>query len=151
MFPGCRRFDGGLDALLREAVVTSAVADRQARTLEMELRLKAPIAPVDVASVEQAVAEEFGLSAVTIVPSYPQRTAPRKEGGAGRVILGKAPKKAPAVTPMREVELDLGRCTVQGEVFSVDHREIPKARAWVINFDMTDHTGSVHVSRFMRE
>ena len=151
MFPGCRRFDGGLDALLREAVVTSAVADRQARTLEMELRLKAPIAPVDVASVEQAVAEEFGLSAVTIVPSYPQRTAPRKESGAGRVILGKAPKKAPAVTPMREVELDLGRCTVQGEVFSVDHREIPKARAWVINFDMTDHTGSVHVSRFMRE
>ena len=61
MFPGCRRFDSGLDALLQEAVVTSAVADREARTLEMELRLKAPIAPIDVAAVEQAVAKKIDL------------------------------------------------------------------------------------------
>ena len=58
MFPGCRRFDGSLDALLQEAFVTSAVADREARTLELELRLTAPIPPVYVAAVEQAVAEE---------------------------------------------------------------------------------------------
>jgi DNA polymerase-3 subunit alpha (Gram-positive type) len=151
MFPGCRRFDGSLDALLQEAFVTSAVADREARTLELELRLTAPIPPVYVAAVEQAVAEEYCLSAVTVTPSYPKRTAPKKNDGTGKVILGKQPKKAPSITPMREVDLDLGHCTVQGEVFAVNHREIPKANAWVINFDMTDHTGSVHVSRFMRE
>ena len=151
MFPGCRRFDGSLDALLKEAAVTSAVADRQARTLELELRLKAPIAPVDVAAVEQAVAEEFGLASVTVTPIFPSRTVKRSSDGSGRVILGKPPKKAQPVTPMRDVELELGRCTVQGEVFAVNHREIPKAKAWVVSFDMTDHTGSVHVSRFMRE
>ena len=151
MFPGCRRFDGGLDALLQEAMVTSAIADRQARTLELKLRLKAPIAPVDVAAVEQAVAEEFDLSSVTVEASYPKRTGQRKDDGSGKVLFGRLPKKALSVTPMREVELDLGRCTVQGEVFAVEHREIPRANAWVISFDMTDHTGSVHVSRFMKE
>ena len=59
MFPGCRRFDGSLDALLQEAFVTSAVADREARTLELELRLTAPIPPVQDIPVTQDTLARF--------------------------------------------------------------------------------------------
>ena len=51
--------------------------------------------------------------------------------------------------PMAEVSLDLGAVTIEGRVFSVEHRELKKRNAWVINFDMTDNTGSVRINRFM--
>ena len=51
--------------------------------------------------------------------------------------------------PMEQVTLDLGTVTVEGRVFSVEHRELKKRNAWVINFDMTDNTGSVRINRFM--
>ena len=60
----------------------------------------------------------------------------------GKPILG-------ANTPMRDLNLDMGTVIVEGKVFAVDHKELKKRNAWVINFDMTDHTGSVRVSRFM--
>ena len=52
-------------------------------------------------------------------------------------------------TPMRELNLDMGTVTVEGRVFAIDHKELKKRNAWVINFDMTDNTGSVRINRFM--
>ena len=52
-------------------------------------------------------------------------------------------------TLMRDLNLDMGTVIVEGKVFSVDHKELKKRNAWVINFDMTDHTGSVRINRFM--
>jgi len=52
-------------------------------------------------------------------------------------------------TPMRELNLDMGTVIVEGRVFAVEHKELKKRNAWVINFDMTDHTGSVRINRFM--
>ena len=52
-------------------------------------------------------------------------------------------------TPMRDLNLDMGTVIVEGKVFAVDHKELKKRNAWVINFDMTDHTGSVRINRFM--
>ncbi len=52
-------------------------------------------------------------------------------------------------TPMRDLNLDMGTVVVEGKVFAVDHKELKKRNAWVINFDMTDHTGSVRINRFM--
>ncbi len=52
-------------------------------------------------------------------------------------------------TPMGQVNLDMGNVIVEGRVFSVEHKELKKRNAWVINFDMTDNTGSVRINRFM--
>ena len=52
-------------------------------------------------------------------------------------------------TPMQELDLNMGNVIVEGRVFAIDHRELPKRNAWVVKFDMTDNYGSVRVSRFM--
>ena len=62
-------------------------------------------------------------------------------------IYGKPFKGTP--TPMQELNLDMGSVIVEGKVFSVEHKELKKRNAWVINFDMTDNNGSVRINRFM--
>ena len=75
----------------------------------------------------------------------PQKAAaPKPESNT---FYGK-PIKTPAV-PMQELSLDMGSVTVEGKVFSVEHKELKKRNAWVINFDMTDNTGSIRINRFM--
>ena len=54
-------------------------------------------------------------------------------------------------TPMSEVTLDLGRVTVRGEVCAVRSRFIEKSNSWLINFDITDYTGSINVNTFLRD
>ena len=53
------------------------------------------------------------------------------------------------VTPMKDVMLDMGTVAVEGKVFAVEHKELPKRNAWVICFDVTDNTGSIRVKRFL--
>ncbi len=52
-------------------------------------------------------------------------------------------------TPMGKLDLDMGNVVVEGKVFAIDHKELKKRNAWIVNFDMTDYTGSVRVSRFL--
>ena len=52
-------------------------------------------------------------------------------------------------TPLKDLELDMFKVVVQGEVFAVNHKELKKRNAWVICFDMTDYTGSVRINQFM--
>ena len=53
------------------------------------------------------------------------------------------------VTPMNQLELNMGTVIVEGKVFAVEHKELTKRNAWVINFDMTDNHSSIRVSRFL--
>ena len=62
-------------------------------------------------------------------------------------FYGKAFKGEPV--PMQNISLDMGNVIVEGKVFSVEHKELKKRNAWVINFDMTDNWGSVRVNRFL--
>ena len=62
-------------------------------------------------------------------------------------IYGK-PFKGPA-TPMQELNLDMGNVIVEGSVFAVEHKELKKRNAWVVNFAMTDNYGSIRINRFM--
>ena len=64
-----------------------------------------------------------------------------------QILLGKPIKGDPI--PMKDLQLDLPRAIVEGEVFLVEHRELKKRNAFVVCFDMTDHTGSVRISQFM--
>ena len=51
--------------------------------------------------------------------------------------------------PMKNLTLDMGSVIVEGKVFAVEHKELKKRNAWVVNFDMTDNTGSIRINRFM--
>ena len=63
------------------------------------------------------------------------------------LLYGKAIKGE--VTPMKDISMDSGRVVVEGEIFALEHRELTKTKAWIINFDMTDNTGSIRVNRYM--
>jgi len=63
------------------------------------------------------------------------------------VIFGK--KFGGKTIPMSEVSLDMGFVIVEGKVFNIENKELPKRNAWVINFDITDNTSSIRVSRFL--
>ena len=77
-----------------------------------------------------------------------KKTAPAASaGGSADTIYGKPFRATPV--PMKDIKLDMGIVTVEGKVFSVEHRELKKRNAWVVNFDMTDDTNSIRINRFM--
>ncbi len=83
------------------------------------------------------------------ITNRPTAAEPAKKAQAQQpdTFYGK-PIKAPAM-PMQEVSLDMGSVIIEGRVFAVEHKELKKRNAWVINFDMTDELGSVRINRFM--
>jgi len=52
---------------------------------------------------------------------------------------------------MDTLDLNSGSVVVEGKVFAVNHKELKKRNAYVINFDMTDNRSSVRVSRFLEK
>lgn len=62
-------------------------------------------------------------------------------------IFGKPFKGSPV--PLNTLSLNMGSVVVQGRVFNIEHKELTKRNAWVINFDITDNTSSIRVSRFL--
>ncbi len=91
--------------------------------------------------------EKLRSSKVTELPRSvfaPKKDAPPQNPEA---LYGK-PFRGEAV-PMKDLTLDMGSVIVEGKVFSVEHKELKKRNAWVVNFDMTDYTGSIRINRFM--
>ena len=83
----------------------------------------------------------------TAAPSASAAPAPKKADTPSDVIFGK-PFSGPA-TPMKDLDIDMGQVIVEGEVFFAEHKELKKRNAWVVNFAMTDQTGSVRINQFM--
>ncbi len=98
----------------------------------------------------QALFDEMQRLRSSAIQDMPKVSAPVKkeqptqESGA---IFGK-PFRGNSV-PMQELNLDMGFVIVEGKVFNVEHKELTKRNAWVINFDITDNTSSVRISRFL--
>ncbi|MDR2615848.1 MAG: PHP domain-containing protein, partial [Oscillospiraceae bacterium] len=71
------------------------------------------------------------------------------QGGSksAALLMGRAPTGS--LTAMSNIDVNLGNVTVEGRVFSVNSRAV-KNGAWVLSFDITDNTGSLRVSKFMR-
>ena len=92
--------------------------------------------------------EQMRGSMITDLPRTPaQVKKEQQQTTESAAFYGKAFKGNPV--PMQELNLDMGNVIVEGKVFSVEHKELKKRNAWVINFDMTDHYGSVRINRFM--
>ena len=93
--------------------------------------------------------DEMRSSVLSALPKQEERAA-KKESAApqqsdtfyGKPFHGQ-------VIPMKDLTLDMGSVIVEGKVFSIEHKELKKRNAWVINFDMTDNYGSVRINRFM--
>jgi len=77
------------------------------------------------------------------VPAGQGRKKPRV-----RQIYGKISSRRKPV-PIASLGLDMGSVLIEGDVFNVEHRELPRRKAWVVCFDVTDHTSSIRVSQFM--
>ena len=74
--------------------------------------------------------------------------APTEKKKRGKSIYGSiGGRKNP--TPIGDLTLDMGSVLVEGEVFNIEHRELPRRKAWVVCFDITDLTGSIRVTRFL--
>ena len=75
---------------------------------------------------------------------------PGSQGGKRKVkqIYGKITGKKKPV-PIGELNLDMGSVLIEGDVFNIEHRELPRRKAWIVCFDITDYTGSIRVTRFM--
>ena len=84
------------------------------------------------------------MTAIPQTAAAPKKEAAPIDNGA---IFGK-PFKGKSV-PMQDLSLDMGIVIVEGKVFSLEHKELKKRNAWVINFDVTDNTSSIRVSRFL--
>lgn len=84
-----------------------------------------------------AATERLRVKALEGMPqTAPTQTEKRRVAApAASLIYGKAFKGE--ATPMKELGMDSGKVVVEGEVFAVNHRELTKSKAWVINFDMT--------------
>ena len=78
-------------------------------------------------------------------PAAPQREASQPED----LIFGKPFTGKPL--PMRELNENMFKVVVEGEVISVNHKELPKRRATVINFEIADATGAVRVNRYLED
>ena len=91
--------------------------------------------------------EQMRGTMLTDLPKAP--VAAKKEQPADNaVFLGKPIKGKPV--SMDTLDLDMGSVVVEGRVFSVEHKELKNTSAWVINFDMTDNTGSVRINRYLK-
>ena len=99
----------------------------------------------------KALLEEMERLRSDALSSVPKAAVPEQKkqqnAAPSEAIYGK-PFKGNAVS-MQELNLDMGSVIVEGRVFAVEHKELKKRNAWVVNFDMTDNMGSVRINRFM--
>ena len=89
----------------------------------------------------------FSLMGSAAVSSPAKKEEKKPQEPQSETFYGKPFKGA--VTPMKELNLDMGSVIVEGKVFAIDHKELKKRNAWVISFDMTDNRGSVRINRFL--
>lgn len=94
--------------------------------------------------------EQIRREAMRGVPTPAFGSDAPKKPAANQTIYGR-PIKGKA-QPIREINMDRQneRIIIEGKVFAVEHREINKRAATVVSFAMTDFTGSVNVTDFMK-
>lgn len=159
MFPFCadlQELCGGLD----KAFVTEARVNKEKMQMTVKVEFGRNPIPAETHTIEGRIAAGFGLAAVAISPVNTAPSEPRRSQGVtekksgssapagGRVIFGKQIKGEPI--EMSGLNTESGNVVVRGEIFYVENREITKSRSWVLCFEITDHTGSIRVSKFFR-
>ena len=156
MFPFCAG-DDRLTSDFSGALVTEATINESSMSMKLALSLSEPAPPLEISVIEDLIAQEYEFASVSISASYARPAIPEKakktrkaaEKKPGTVIMGRISGKAP--TPIGDITIELGTVTVTGEVCDVSHKELEKSNAWILSFNLTDNTGTIHVSKFMKE
>ena len=134
-----------LRLLLHDAYVTGGVLDREARTIEVQAVSGETLPDAAVKSLEQMVAEQYGLRRVQL-----HFSAPPVAGKSGSDLLCGKEIKGKAV-PIAELNLKMGMAVVEGRVFGVECYQRRRPGQWCLSFHMTDEHGSVSVRKYMDE
>ena len=153
MFPCCGTV-GELCGGLESATVSAVEIDRAALSMVIEAFFPRMPAPAELSWIESRLREEYGLRAVTVTADYPRpkpASGGKKEGAksSGTVLMGRSVKKEPV--PMATLTAETGDTVICGRVFGIDNRELPKHHGARLSFCITDGTGSIKVSRFLRD
>ena len=91
--------------------------------------------------------EKMRDSVLVDLPKQASASKQEQKPQENPAFYGKAFRGDPV--PMQNISLDMGSVIVEGRVFNVEHKELKKRNAWVVNFDMTDNWGSVRINRFL--
>ena len=143
--------NGGADLL---EPFTRRVASRIRETFGRGFSLRLEEA-LDQCGAEEVFRRTEELRSHTYTAAVQQRpkvtkTPPRRKtadtSGAASTFLGKPIHGEPV--DIGKLDIDMGGVVINGKVFSVHHKELTKRNAWIINFDVTDGTGSITVSGF---
>ena len=160
-------FPEGVLAALGSYPVQARVSKAQ-RT--MEVTAVGPAVSREILTqAENVLKAAYGLYSVTVTVAPAERPPQGLEAEMAalrrKAMEGEAPKAGERKKRVRqicgkingrkkpiaigELTLDMGSVLIEGEVFNIEHRELPKRKAWVVCFDVTDLTGSIRVTRFM--
>jgi len=163
MFPFCKG-DLRLAADYSGARVLLATVDKARTTMTVKLSLTEPAPPMEITALEDMIACEYGLSSVSVVAVYSRASSDSNKGSrdsvgaksskntaVGTIIMGRQIGVSAKLTPMENLKLDLGKATVKGEVCNISNKFIEYSKTWVLSFDLTDYTGTIRISKFLRE
>jgi DNA polymerase-3 subunit alpha (Gram-positive type) len=151
MFSCCA--DDTLFGILKEAFVLSAVIESDQKRMRLVVEFPRKPAPVILSLTEAGIAAEFDLMEVSITAVLPAKAHTSQKSGKSaakhKMLHGKISKGHSI--PIGELTQDSGKVTVEGEVFSLEIRPVRNGTSKIIDFDITDYTGSVRVSKFLHE
>ena len=142
---------------LSRATVRSVVVSREERSMDVDACFAVQPGPGDLSRLENCLAEEYGLKTVHIRPDWtreekppePESTPGKTQAGQGKALMGRMPRNQ-ARTEIGALTAESGTVSVTGTVFEADSRKIAKNNAAVLSFSITDHTGSIRVSKYLR-
>jgi len=149
MFSCCNSEDGFFSILDKTNIVGVSV-DRKTASMRLKIEFPETPAPVMVGLIEEGIARELEINKVSvevfISAEAVKKNAP--ETKLPRMLVGK--KITGNSIPISELNVETGRCVVTGEVFGTELREVRNGTAKILDFNVTDYTGSLRVSKFLR-
>jgi len=154
MFPFIKE-SGSLTTDFTDAQVIDASVKAANSVMEINVTVPKPVPPYVITKIEDLISKEMEIKNVTVNVYVTENREPASDTGGSQSdkktvpIMGRVTKTKP--TPMSEITIEHGRVTIRGEVFAVRSRKIEKSNSWILDFDMTDLTGSINVSHFMPE
>ncbi|MEG1395739.1 MAG: PolC-type DNA polymerase III, partial [Oscillospiraceae bacterium] len=150
--------DETLLAQLATCMVTDMRVDPASRTIIASLLPEAPFDAELMNRLSIELAAAYGVTAAILQqgdkqekpsPKAKKPTDDKEKCRPGTAMYGQVRLKS--VTPISDLNLDMGTVLIEGDVFAVDHKDLRNRTDKVVRFDITDYTGSVRVTQFMTQ
>ena len=155
MFPSCVGIADGSTYIERAEI--NVVAGTMKITAHFSSRPEIFV----ISEIKRRIMAEFGFKDIELIAEAPEQQKPKaevpkekpvsavkaKEKSAGTLLFGKEGKTS--ISPMNTLTLESGKVAVEGDVIAVDSRELQKRGSAILQFDITDRTNSMRVSKFL--